>query len=105
MSQQNTVDANQAGQPGEQEEPVLTGVLAVPVGAGFLLLVAGGAFADAMAEHQRRVGQVAGPALSHCEDCGEPIPAERRAAVAGCRRCIDCQMLREKQKTGGHHGR
>lgn len=28
MSQQNTVDANQAGQPGEQEEPVLTGVLA-----------------------------------------------------------------------------
>lgn len=29
---------------------VLTGVLAVPVGAGFLLLVAGGAFADAMAE-------------------------------------------------------
>ena len=29
---------------------VLTAVLAVPVGAGFLLLVAGGAFADAMAE-------------------------------------------------------
>ena len=28
LSQQNTVDANQAGQPGEQEEPVLTGVLA-----------------------------------------------------------------------------
>ena len=60
--------------------------------------------ADALAAHQRRVGQVAGPALSHCEDCGEPIPAARRAAVAGCRRCIDCQMLREKQKTGGHHG-
>ena len=29
---------------------VLTAVLSVPVGAGFLLLVAGGAFADAMAE-------------------------------------------------------
>lgn len=29
---------------------VLTGVLAVPVGLGFLLLVAGGAFADAMAD-------------------------------------------------------
>jgi YihY family inner membrane protein len=29
---------------------VLTGLLAVPVGIGFLLLVAGGAFADAMAE-------------------------------------------------------
>ena len=29
---------------------MLTAVLAVPVGAGFLLLVAGGAFADAMAE-------------------------------------------------------
>jgi phage/conjugal plasmid C-4 type zinc finger TraR family protein len=60
--------------------------------------------ADALAAQQRRAGQVAGPALSHCEDCGEPIPAARRAAVAGCRRCIDCQMLREKQKTGGHHG-
>ena len=60
--------------------------------------------ADALAAQQRRVGQVAGPALSHCEDCGEPIPADRRAAVAGCRCCINCQMLREKQKTGGHHG-
>ena len=30
---------------------VLTGVLAVPLGLGFLVLVAGGAFADAMASH------------------------------------------------------
>lgn len=58
--------------------------------------------ADALAEHQRRAGQVAGPGLSHCADCGEPIPAARRAAVSGCRRCVDCQQIFEK--TGGRHG-
>lgn len=60
--------------------------------------------ADALAAQERRAGQAAGPALSHCEDCGEPIPAARRAVVGGCRRCVGCQMLREKQKTGGRHG-
>ena len=58
--------------------------------------------ADALAEHQRRAVSAAGPGLSHCADCGEPISAARRAAVAGCRRCVDCQQIFEK--TGGHHG-
>lgn len=60
--------------------------------------------ADALAAHQRRVGQVAGPALSHCEDCGEPIPAARRAAVAGCRRCVECQALNERKRYVGRSG-
>ena len=58
--------------------------------------------ADALAEHQRRAGQAAGPGLSHCADCGEPIPAERRVAAPGCRRCVDCQTINEKQ--GGRYG-
>ena len=32
-----------------------------------------------------------GPSLSECEDCGEPIPPARRAAIPGVRRCIACQ--------------
>lgn len=30
--------------------------------------------------------------LSHCEDCGSPIPEARRLAVKGVRRCISCQL-------------
>lgn len=29
--------------------------------------------------------------LSHCEDCGSPIPEARQKAVKGCTRCIVCQ--------------
>ena len=36
-----------------------------------------------------------GPALMQCMDCGEGIPEMRRRAVAGCRRCIDCQTMAE----------
>ena len=36
-----------------------------------------------------------GPSLSHCEECGEEIPEERRLAVSGCRRCVYCQALVE----------
>jgi phage/conjugal plasmid C-4 type zinc finger TraR family protein len=32
-----------------------------------------------------------GKSLTHCEDCGEPIPAARRKAVQGVRRCVACQ--------------
>lgn len=37
----------------------------------------------------------------HCEDCGEDIPAPRRAAVPGCQTCADCQgviELKNKQR-------
>ncbi|WP_175895700.1 TraR/DksA C4-type zinc finger protein [Burkholderia cepacia] len=30
------------------------------------------------------------------EECGEPIPDERRRAVPGCRFCIECQARREQ---------
>lgn len=32
-----------------------------------------------------------GESLTHCEDCGDEIPAARRKAVPGVRRCIVCQ--------------
>lgn len=32
----------------------------------------------------------------YCEDCGEEIPAARRAAVPGCTRCIGCQTCFEE---------
>jgi len=60
--------------------------------------------ADSLVAQQRRAGQLSGPALSHCADCGDEIPFARRVAVPGCRLCIDCQTLREKQ-TGYRHGK
>ncbi len=38
-----------------------------------------------------------GESLSHCEECGEPIPQARREAVQGVRLCISCQSERDKQ--------
>ncbi|HET6587702.1 MAG TPA: DksA/TraR family C4-type zinc finger protein [Oleiagrimonas sp.] len=32
-----------------------------------------------------------GPGLTHCEECGDPIPEARRKAVAGVRLCLACQ--------------
>lgn len=52
----------------------------------------------AIAEQRARVGH--GPALIHCEDCGDEIPPARRAAVVGCRTCIHCQVLREREAGG-----
>lgn len=33
----------------------------------------------------------AGVSLERCEDCGAEIPAARRAALPGVRRCVSCQ--------------
>ena len=36
-----------------------------------------------------------------CEECGEPIPEPRRAAVPGCHTCAECQgviELKNKQR-------
>ena len=32
-----------------------------------------------------------GESATHCDDCGEPIPEKRRAALPGVRRCVACQ--------------
>ena len=39
----------------------------------------------------------AGESLSHCEDCGEPIPPRRREALAGVRTCVSCQSMRDTE--------
>tara|TARA_B100001123_G_C15117699_1_gene950044 strand:+ start:273 stop:539 length:267 start_codon:yes stop_codon:yes gene_type:complete len=33
--------------------------------------------------------------LIDCEECGEPIPEARRAAVQGVRRCFACQEIED----------
>lgn len=42
-----------------------------------------------VARVRSRLGQT--QSLTHCEDCGEEIPAARRHALAGVRRCVRCQ--------------
>jgi phage/conjugal plasmid C-4 type zinc finger TraR family protein len=40
-----------------------------------------------------------GESLTNCEECGEAIPAARRRAVPGVRRCVQCQAeLDEEQR-------
>ncbi|HCH7901628.1 TPA: TraR/DksA C4-type zinc finger protein [Klebsiella oxytoca] len=39
---------------------------------------------------------------THCRDCGEEIPEQRRELVAGCQRCADCQ---EEEELRGKHRR
>lgn len=35
-----------------------------------------------------------------CEDCGEPIPAARRAANPAAIRCLECQQHYERRHRG-----
>ena len=39
----------------------------------------------------------AGPGLSHCAECGAPIPEARRNAIAGVRLCVSCQEAEDKE--------
>lgn len=43
---------------------------------------------------QQQAGQ------ADCADCGEPIPASRRAANPAAIRCIDCQEIYERRHRG-----
>lgn len=45
--------------------------------------------ADALRDHWRN--QKIGMGLSHCRECGEQIPEQRRKAVPTATHCIDCQ--------------
>ncbi|MCC7122486.1 MAG: DksA/TraR family C4-type zinc finger protein [Gammaproteobacteria bacterium] len=47
--------------------------------------------ADAVERARARLAQTQGESLTHCEDCEEEIPAGRRQAVPGVRRCVRCQ--------------
>lgn len=58
------------------------------------------AFKDDLAERAHRAGvrQLAKPgAFLLCDDCAEPIDAERRKALPGVSRCVDCQEAAERR--------
>ena len=38
-----------------------------------------------------------GESLTHCEACGQAIPAARREAVPGVRLCVACQSARDAE--------
>ena len=40
-----------------------------------------------------------GEGLTHCEQCETLIPAARRKAIPGVRRCISCQSELEERQT------
>jgi phage/conjugal plasmid C-4 type zinc finger TraR family protein len=48
------------------------------------------------AVRRAREGLPRGAGRSHCEECGEPIPAARREAVPGVRCCVACQAGRDE---------
>ncbi|MEX3628761.1 MAG: TraR/DksA C4-type zinc finger protein [Burkholderia sp.] len=48
--------------------------------------------ADALSAHARSVGTHGAESATTCCECGEPIPAGRRAAVPGVQTCIACQL-------------
>ncbi len=39
-----------------------------------------------------------GESLTHCEECGEPIPEQRRKAIPGVRLCVKCQQEEDARK-------
>jgi len=45
---------------------------------------------DAVERARSRLPQ--GPSLTHCAECGDPIPEARRLAVPGVRLCLSCQQ-------------
>jgi len=57
--------------------------------------------ADLLARQQRRAGldgKTAADSAAICEDCGEAIPAQRRAAYPGVRLCVECKALDEARE-------
>lgn len=51
---------------------------------------------NAVAEVRRKI--LSGPSLENCEICDDPIPEGRRLAISGCRTCVHCQTILDKQK-------
>ncbi|MCG9081589.1 TraR/DksA C4-type zinc finger protein [Laribacter hongkongensis] len=47
--------------------------------------------------------RLAGPSLTHCIDCEEPIDPARQQAAPGCRRCLDCQQDAELRELERRH--
>ena len=38
-----------------------------------------------------------GESAEDCDECGEPIPKKRRAALPGVRTCVACQSVRDRE--------
>ncbi|MDR1920323.1 MAG: DksA/TraR family C4-type zinc finger protein [Candidatus Adiutrix sp.] len=55
---------------------------------------------DAVARARRELPR--GESLKFCEDCGEEIPAARRAALPGVRLCLECQAAAEKNRSADY---
>ncbi|MBW7568662.1 TraR/DksA family transcriptional regulator [Chromobacterium subtsugae] len=51
---------------------------------------------EALARQAVRMNLAGAASYSHCQECGDDIPASRRRAVPGCRRCLICQKSHEK---------
>lgn len=49
---------------------------------------------DAIKQARSRLPQ--GESLTHCEDCGAPIPEARRKVVPGVRLCVKCQEEQDR---------
>lgn len=49
---------------------------------------------DGVSRAQSRLAQ--GPSLTHCAECGNPIPEARRSAVRGVRLCVSCQEASDR---------
>lgn len=39
--------------------------------------------------------QLTGVSVTQCEECGAPVPAERRRLIPGVRKCVGCQEVEE----------
>lgn len=46
-----------------------------------------------------------GPGLLECEECSDPIPEARRAAVPGVRLCVECQQARDRDQVESGYNR
>lgn len=51
---------------------------------------------DSVEQARRQIPS--GQSLTHCDECGEPIPQARREALPGVRLCIECQTELDKRK-------
>ena len=39
--------------------------------------------------------QLTGVSALQCEECGAPVPAERRRLIPGVKKCVGCQEVQE----------
>ncbi|ARU29561.1 DksA/TraR family C4-type zinc finger protein [Cellvibrio sp. PSBB006] len=51
---------------------------------------------DAIKEARSRLPH--GKSLTHCEECGAPIPEARQKAMPGVRLCVACQAELDKEQ-------